>query len=122
VRIAKATGVPLYGVDMSQEAYEEAFTEEVGVLALLRYGRIQRKLARKPPPAATPREFSLAWDASVRRVKGVARVEARRERAIAEGARALNERTEGVVLLVVDAPREAGVRAALQAPASQEKA
>lgn len=114
VHAAREASIPIHGVDLSQEAYEVAFTEEVRVFALLRYGRIQRKLSGKPPRAATAREFSLAWDACIRRVKGIARVEARRERAMAEGARALAEATEGVVLLLVDAPREAGVAAALR--------
>ena len=75
--------------------------------------RVQRKLARKPPKVADARAFSLAWDARIRKVRGLARVEARRERAIAERASALAAQVEGVVLLIVDAPREAGVAAAL---------
>ena len=113
-RAARSAGLPIFGVDLTQEAYEEAFTQEVGVFALLRYGRIQRKLARKPPKAATAREFCIAWDARVGRVPGVARVETRRERAIANGVRALAQQANGTVLLFVDAAREAGVQAALR--------
>lgn len=112
-RLAREKGVPLHGVDLTEEQYEAAFTEEVGAFALLRYGRVQRNLARKPPAAADARSFSLAWDAGVRRIAGIARLEARRERAIAAGARALAEKVEGRVLLLVDAPREEGVARAL---------
>lgn len=113
-RLAKEHGTPLYGVDLSEEAYEDAFAEEVGGWGFLRYGRIQKKLARAPPAAADARAFSLAWDAAIRKVKGIAAVEARRERHIAAGARALAEKVQGRVLLVVDAPREAGVLTALR--------
>jgi hypothetical protein len=118
VRLAREAGVPVFGVDLTEEQYEDVFTREVGALALLRYGRIQRQLARKPPRASDARAFALAWDAEVRRVKGIARVEERREFRIAEGARALARQVAGLVLLVVDAPREAGVEAALSLAAS----
>lgn len=113
LRLAQEAGVPLHGVDLTEEQYEDAFTTEVSAWGLLRYGRIQRKLARKPPKAVDARAFALAWDARIRKVKGLARVEARREAAIAERARALAAQVGGRVLLLVDAPREAGVAAAL---------
>jgi len=122
VRLAKEAGVPVHGLDLTEEQYEDVFTREVGALALLRYGRIQRQLARKPPRASDARAFALAWDAEVRRVKGIARVEERREFRIAEGARALARQVGGAVLLVVDAPREAGVLAALALAASRSPA
>lgn len=118
VRVAKEAGVPAYGVDLTEEQYEDVFTHEVGAWALLRYGRVQRQLARKPPRASDARAFSLAWDAQVRRIGGLARVEARREFRMAEGARALAKQVGGGVLLVVDAPREAGVADALSLAAS----
>jgi hypothetical protein len=114
-RLAAERAVPLYGVDLGEEAYEDAFTEEVGGWGFLRYGSVQRGLARKPPKAADAHAFSLAWDAAVRRVSGIARVEARREAHIGATTRALAERVNGPVLLVVDAPRASGVLAALRA-------
>lgn len=115
VRLARESGVPLHGVDLTEERYEDAFTANVNWWGLLRYGRVQRKLARKPPHAPDARAFSLAWDARVRRVKGLARIEALREETIAAGARALAKQAGGRVLLLVDAPREAGVARALRA-------
>ena len=113
-RLAAEAGVPVHGVDLTEEQYEEAFTTEVSAWGLLRYGRLQRKLARRPPRAPDARAFSLAWDAGIRRVKGIARVEARREKAIAERAAALAAQVAGPVLLLVDAPREAGVARGLE--------
>jgi hypothetical protein len=118
-RIGKAAGLPVYGVDLPDEAYEEAFTREVSVWGFLRYGRIQRRLARKPPRAPDARAFSLAWDAAIRRVKGIARLERMREERIAAGARALAAQVGGRVLLVVDHPRAEGVQRALAAPAGR---
>lgn len=112
-RVGKAAGIPVYGVDLPEEAYEEAFAKEVNVWGFLRYGRIQRRLARKPPRADDVRAFSLAWDAAIRRVKGIGRLEAMREARIAAGARALATQVGGRVLLVVDLPRAEGVRRAL---------
>jgi hypothetical protein len=108
-RLARERGIPVYGVDLTEEAYVTAFSKEVSGWSLLRWGRRQRRLARRPPAASDARAFSLAWDAQVRRVAGIARVEEQREAAIAAGARALAKQAGGRVLLVVDAPREAGV-------------
>ena len=115
-RLGKAAGLPVHGVDMPEEQYEDAFTKEVSVWGFLRYGRIQRKLAKKPPRSPDPTAFSLAWDARIRRVKGIARLEAMREARIAQGARALAREVGGRVLLVVDVPRAPGVRLGLQQP------
>lgn len=115
-RIAKAAGVPVHGVDMPDEQYEDHFTKEVNVWGFLRYGRIQRRLARRPPKANDPVAFSLAWDAAIRKVKGIARLEAMREARIAQGARALARQEKGPVLLLVEVARAPGVRNALAQP------
>ncbi|HUR68387.1 MAG TPA: hypothetical protein VM370_04015 [Candidatus Thermoplasmatota archaeon] len=112
-RWAQAAGVTCYGVDIPEEAYEELFTKTVSAFGLLRYGRIQRKLAKRPPAAADARAFSLAWDAGIRRVKGIARVEAAREEHMARAVRRLASEQGAKVVLVVDAPREAGIRRVL---------
>lgn len=114
VRQAQARGIGVFGVDLPDEQYEEAFTTEVSAWGFLRYGRIQKRLARRPPRAADARAFSLAWDRAIRKVKGIARVEAKREAHMAAQARALAEREAGTILLVVDAPRAEGVLASLR--------
>lgn len=116
-RLATEAGLPLFGVDLTEEAYEEAFTKRVSTLGFLRYGRIQRRLARKPPRAPDAAAFALAWDAAIRKVKGIAAVEALREARIAAGARTLAARhADGHVLLVLDVARSAGALAWLRAP------
>lgn len=106
---AKANAVSAYGVDMPEEAYEDLFTKEVSAFGFLRYGRIQRKLAKRPPSAPDARAFALVWDAKIRKVKGIARVEAAREVFMADAAAELARRLAAKVVLIVDAPREAGV-------------
>lgn len=112
-REARERGLSVYGVDLAEEAYDETFTKTVSVWGFLKLGRVQRRLAKRPPKAKGAREFSLAWDAAMRKVKGLAQMEALRERTIAQNAAALARREGGSVLLVVELPREAGVLAAL---------
>lgn len=112
-REATAKGWPLEGVDMGEDEYETLFTKRVSVWGFLKMGRIQRRLAKRPPKAPDARAFTLAWDAKLRKVKGIAEVEALRERRMAENAKALLLRERLPLILVVELPREAGVRAAL---------
>lgn len=111
----KAAGAQVLGVDLPEETYEALFAKEISVWGFLQYGRVQRRLAKKPPRAADARAFSLAWDAAMRKVKGLAKIEAAREAHIASAAARLARETPGRVLLVVDAPREAGVAERLSA-------
>lgn len=113
-RLAKENGLPLHGVDMTEETYEETYIKEVSAWQFLKYGRVQRRLAKRPPKATDARSFSLAWDAAIRKVKGLDRIETRREETMAQNAAALAAQTQGPVLLVVDHPRAAGVLARLQ--------
>lgn len=120
--LAREQGVPIFGVDLAEERYEDLFTHEVGAWSLLRYGRAQRRLAKRPPEAADARAFALAWDAHLRRIPALARVEAAREAHIAQAAQALAQREGGAALLVVDVAREAGVQAALLAGSEERRA
>lgn len=112
---AKEASATSYGVDLPEEQYEELFTKTVSTLGFLRYGRIQRKLAKRPPKSTDARAFSLAWDAAIRRVKGLRLVEAAREAHMAEAAAKLASEGGARVFLLVDAPREAGTAERLSA-------
>ena len=53
--------------------------EWLGVLdvqRLGRHGRVQRRLAKRPPRAEDARAFSLAWDAAIRKVIAAYKAEA----------------------------------------------
>lgn len=112
-RDASSRGWPLVGVDLPEEEYETLFTKRVSAWGFLKLGRIQRRLAKRPPKASDAASFALAWDAAMRKVKGLAEVEALRERRMAENVVELLRRERLPVILVVELPREAGVRAAL---------
>lgn len=114
-RWARDSGTTLFGVDLPEEAYETLFTKSVSTFGFLRYGRIQRKLAKRPPKAPDARSFALAWDKAIRRVKGIAVVEAERERHMADATAALARERKAKVLLVVDVAREAGTAERLSA-------
>lgn len=118
VRLAQERGLASYGVDLPEEAYETLFTQSVGAWGFLRYGSIQRKLAKRPPRAEDARAFSLAWDAAIRKVGGIAVVEREREAHIADAAARLAVEKAARVLLVVDVSREAGVAEQLAAASS----
>lgn len=113
VELAGKAGVPVLGVDLSEEEYGEEFSKRVSTWGLLRYTRRVNKLSRRPPKAENARDFVLAWDAALRRVKAVDGLERAREHTMADRARAL-AKEHGDVLLVVEVPREAGVVAALR--------
>ena len=109
VHWAQERSLPLFGIDLAEEAYEDLFTKKVSTLGFLRYGRIQKKLAKRPPRAADPLAFTLAWDAAIRKVKGIRIVEAERERAIAHHAATLARDKAAKVLVLVEAAREPGI-------------
>jgi hypothetical protein len=113
-RLAKEAGVPLRGADLPEARYEDVFAAEVSAWGLLRYGRVQRKLVKRPPAAADARAFALAWDAAIRKVKGLDRVEKARESHMAQAARLLVREHGGPALLVVDVARAEGVLACLR--------
>lgn len=110
---ARAHDVPVEPVDLSEEEYETAFTANVSGWGLLRYSRRVRRLSKRPPAAATPEALARAWDADLRRVKGIAAVERVREEAIAE--RALERSAGRSAALVVDVARLDGVASRLRA-------
>lgn len=114
---AEGAGVPVTPVDVPQETYDAAFARLVGTWEFFRYGRRVRKLGKRPPQAATAHEFVVAWDRELRRMKGIARVEAWREKHVAERLAAL-ARDGARVAAVVSAPREEGALEALRALAA----
>lgn len=118
-RWAQDAGIPVFGVDLAEEAYSTLFTKSVSTFGFLRYGNIQRRLSRRPPRAADARALSLVWDAKFRKVKGIRVVEAAREAHMAEHAARLARETPGKVMLVVDAPREEGIAKLLASAASE---
>jgi pheromone shutdown protein TraB len=113
VRLAVDGGLDVFPLDLDDETYADAFTQEVSGIQLIRYSLKLRRLARKPPKATSAGEFALKWDGDVRRLKGFARLELRRERKMAESLRAIPADYTRI-LAVIELPRLAGVSTILR--------
>lgn len=118
---AKETGARLEAVDLPQHEYDTAFARYVGTWEFIFYGRRVRKLGKRPPQAPTAHEFVVAWDRGLRASKGVARVEAIRERHMAVRLAALAEGGARVVAVVSPA-RVEGILQSLRAPPARANA
>lgn len=113
VRLALTAGVETFALDLDDDTYADAFTEEVSGIQLVRYSLKMRRLARRPPKAATAGEFALKWDSDVRKLKGFARLEKRRERKMADSLKAIPV-GHTRILAVIELPRLEGVTTALR--------
>lgn len=105
VRTAGELGASVESVDLTEEAYVEAFTKSVNTWGFLKLGRIQKRLSKKPPKAPNAHAFALAWDERMRKVKGLAKVETLREETIARESRRLLEKHRAPVVVLVDVAR-----------------
>lgn len=112
VEWAELAGARLEGLDMAQAAYDAAFARHVGTWDFLRYGSRTRRLGRRPPQAATAREFITTWDRELRKLRGISVVETLRERHMAESLARLAS-GGAVVAAIVAASREEGIQGAL---------
>ena len=112
-RAATRRKIRLEALDLSEEAYSQAYTECVSTMELLLQGRLENRLLKKKFHCSTPKEFALAWDAEVNRTAGFSRLQRERERYIASRLRTLAEETSSV-LAVIEVERVKGVLAALR--------
>ncbi len=109
IRLAQEADIPVVGIDLGEDAYADVWSREVNVFELWRVSRAARRLHKRPPVADSAHAFALAWDAEHRRVPGLARVEAARER---EMGRALRSFSPTPALVIVELARFDGVIAA----------
>lgn len=112
VRLAEERELEIFPVDLDDEAYAQAFTEEVSGLQLIRYGLRLRRLGKRPPRAGNAVDFALKWDGEIRRIRGFHRLEQRRERRMADAVREIPARFSRV-LAIVEVVRMVGVASLL---------
>ncbi len=112
VREAAAGNVRLEALDLSEEAYTDAYTTYVSTMELILQGRLENRLLKKHFNVSTPAEFAIAWDAEVNHMVGFARLQREREKFIATRLRVLAQgRTR--ILAVIEVERVKGVLAEL---------
>lgn len=119
-RAARERGLPVAAIDLPEAEYVDKFTQAVSTWQLLRYNWRVRRIAKRPPAAASALEFHLWWDREVGRLKGFAALERSREEAMASRLLAA-ELPSGRVLVLLEAARVEGLLralAALLAPAA----
>ncbi|MGQ0534830.1 MAG: hypothetical protein ACT4PT_02025 [Methanobacteriota archaeon] len=107
-RISAEHGIPLLPLDLGEAEYVDVFTKEVSMFQLWRYGRKLRKLATRPPSGASAEEFALRFDAEVRKLGGLDRLERAREARMADRLKAA-ARDHARILAVVEIARIRGV-------------
>ncbi len=113
VAVAMARKIPLEAVDMTEEAYTDAYTTWVSTMELLLQGRMESRLLKKRFRVSTPQEFTLAWDAEVNRTAGFTRLQREREKFMASRLREVAQDGRQI-LAVIEVERVKGVLAALR--------
>lgn len=113
VRVAVSRKIPLEAVDMTEEAYTDAYTTWVSTMELLLQGRMESRLLKKRFRVSTPQEFAIAWDAEVNRTVGFTRLQREREKFMASRLREVAGGGRRV-LAVIEVERVKGVLAALR--------
>ncbi|GGM67479.1 hypothetical protein GCM10007108_01930 [Thermogymnomonas acidicola] len=69
-RYCKENGVPLVGLDMDDEHYNEAYRRSVGTMALVRHSLRKNRVARKVFTSSSAEEFVDEWKREMWKVKG----------------------------------------------------
>lgn len=104
--------VPVEPLDLDEEAFTDAYTDNVGAIDLIRKGRRERKMAKRGIEATSAREFARKWDESLLKVGGLRDLESLREDHMADRLEAVCSEP-GSVLAVVESVRVGGVRSRL---------
>ncbi len=106
-------GVPVEGLDPSEEEVAELFTENIGYVELVRRTVREHRLGRSPPAPNSADAYAVAWATTVGGGRGSRRFAAARDGRLCEAARG---RAGGRRLaLVVDRERFESVNALLGA-------
>ncbi len=97
---AVAAGVKMAPIDMSEDRYADAFTDNVSTFNLIRHGQRFRRLKRKRFDALTAREFVFQWDETINKLKGFRNLEHARELYMAERLRMLAKRRANILAII----------------------
>lgn len=111
-RLAEAAKVPIDPIDLGDEEYTKTYTDNVGILEVLRSSRHNRKLPTIEVEAETVEEFVRTWDDELYPTKGLRKVQTRREEVMAKKLEEAAAQSR-VVLALVPLPRRDAIQARL---------
>jgi hypothetical protein len=100
--------IPVVALDMAEKDYADTFVQNVNTVNLLRHTFRFKKLAKKDFDVTTPKEFTLAWDAELTKLKGFRRLETARERHIAKRLLELKDKFS-CILAILEFERTDGI-------------
>ena len=78
LKYARRFNVEIVGIDMSEQDYSRAYTDNVKALDLVRHSVRKNRLMRHAFKASTPEEFVEEWTALIKKVGGLYKVDAAR--------------------------------------------
>jgi hypothetical protein len=99
---------PIVAIDMDDMLFADAYCENISGWQLFRHSMRVDKLRRKRFKANSPKEFVLAWDREINKLKGFRNLEAKREEYMAREILRLAKEHKRI-LCVLDLMRAEGV-------------
>jgi hypothetical protein len=114
-RWATAGGVPVEGLDPSEDEIATLFADNIGYLELVRRTVRERNVSRNPPAPETPDEFAIRWDRRIAKGRGSRQFAEARDLYLVRATRRLVA-THPRVAVVVDRERFDSVRALFAGP------
>jgi hypothetical protein len=99
---------PIVAIDMDDMLFADAYCENISGWQLFRHSMRVDKLRRKRFKADSPKEFVLAWDREINKLKGFRNLEAKREEYMAREILRLAKEHKRI-LCVLDLMRAEGV-------------
>ena len=112
LELSEQKNIPIIPLDMSDEAYTEAYCEHVSTGDMIRESFFARRATGKQYDLSSPCAFAISWDKRVNKAKGFRELELAREMHIATALRNL-ARNYRNILAVVECERADGVSALL---------
>jgi pheromone shutdown protein TraB len=108
VELGIENNIPIEPLDMNDDAYTDAFCEDISALQLIRHSLRLNRMRKKRFKATTAQEFVIEWDKNITKLKGFRRLEGKREVHMAARLRALTKKYNNI-LAVLEFERAEGI-------------
>ena len=93
-------GISVIPLDMSDDEFAEAYCREVSTLDFLKEGKIVRKALKNEFNKESPERFVMEWDSLINQIKGYRKMNAAKERFIADQIADLAKYRRNVLVLI----------------------